>query len=35
MSGLWRPLVLSSLLIVCSALPALAQAEKGDKERYQ
>jgi hypothetical protein len=32
MSALWRPLVLSSLLIACSALPALAQAEKGDKE---
>jgi len=32
MSGLWRLLALACLLVVSSAVPALAQAEKGDKE---
>ena len=32
MSDLWRNLALSGLLIMLSAVPALAQAEKGDKE---
>jgi hypothetical protein len=32
MSERWRPLVLGCLLVAASAVPAFAQAEKGDKE---